>query len=130
MTWRYPAWLRIGLLALTAGTLAGAFAVAWPGWLALWGYGAPVLCGWAALEAWRRRLTLTGDRLVSRDMLGRETSVPVDAIRTIVLGSRPGLTIHDAEGPKIEVPRLVGSRDAILRALREAMEKRGVRVER
>lgn len=128
--WRYPAWLRFGLLALGAVTVWGAFAATWPGVLKIYGYGAPLLCLWALSEAWRRQLVLTATHVASRDLLGRVVAVRLDDLTRIVIARRPGLTLSIANGGVIEVPRLLGNPRRIAAALEQAMVARGVRIEK
>lgn len=128
--WRYPAWLRWGLSVLGALTVWGAFAATWPGVLKIYGYGAPLLCIWALFEAWRRQLVLTETHVASRDLLGRVIAVRLDDLTQIAIAWRPGLTLSIAEGVVIEVPRLLGNPRKIAAALSEAMQRRGVRVEK
>ena len=129
-SWRYPAWLRWGLLALGAITIWGAFAATWPGPLRIYGYGAPLLCAWALLEAWRRRLVLTETQVASRDLLGRWTSVRLEDLTRIAIAWRPGLTLSTAERVVLEVPRLLGDPRRIAAELEEAMQRRGIRIEK
>lgn len=128
--WIYPWWLKAGLAALFALTAWGAFAATWPGILALYGYGAPLLAAWACLEAFRRRLTLTDSHLESRDLLGGVRRLALDEIVQLAYGWRPALTVTDREGRSIEVPRLFGRSRPIAETIAAAASKRGVRIER
>lgn len=129
-TWTYPWWLRAALSALLALTVWGAFAATWPGILAVYGYGAPLLAAWACLEAYRRRLTLTAAHLESRDMLGGVRKLSLDEIVQLTFTWRPALMVTDRNGNTVEVPRLFGNVRRIAEAIAAAAQARGVRIER
>lgn len=128
--WTYPWWLKGALAALCLLTGWGAFAATWPGVLAIYGYGAPLLTAWACLEAFRRRLTLTTTHLESRDMLGGLRRLALEDLVQISYSWRPALTVIDAGGNMIEVPRLFGGIRAIAESIAAAASAQGVKIER
>lgn len=128
--WGYPWWVKAGFAALFVLTAWGAVVARWPGALAIWGYGAPLLSGWACLEAFRRTLVLTARHLESRDLLGGVRRIALDDVVEIAFGGRPALKVTGREGDAIEVPRLFGGIRGIAAVIADGVAARGVTVRR
>ena len=126
--WKYPVWMRVGVVPCAATMLLLFWSAGWPKSGRALIFASTILIVLVVAEVLLKRIEVSATEVRMRNLLGRLKVLRLEDIGELRYSHGSQLMIYGVPGCTIRVPYLLGNRDQIATAVVRALEARGTKI--